>query len=540
MNHYFKKNIISLTVSLMIAGCSNLESQVSAMDKKNRADINKFQEKAEETIPVVTSSSTAWIMGAPVQLAEPVLPILNKNVAWHPTTPVSLADVASWITQNTGLVVDIAELQTTSSTSIPNATTNASASTTGIPGQAISGNSRRATQQNMWSMYVNYEGPLSGLLNESANKSLAWWKVVDGKVIFFKTETKTFYFPAIARKFTNTSTITSSSGTGSSSGSSGTQPTGGSTAGGLNISSEYVVGTWEDIESTAKAVSGGAVIAANKTAGSITVTGSPAQVRNVEKWAKELIDQQSQQVAITMRIYTVKVTNEDNYNWNPTVIFKNVAGSYGYNFSGPQAPAVISGITPSKFSINVLTSNVPGKTSQYSGSELAFQALSSMGTIIESIEKTITTLNGEPAPFQIANTKGYLASSATSTTANVGATTTLTPGSLTTGFTGLFIPRIINGKIIVGMDMQNSSNNGFTEISSGTTKIQNPDFDSTRNQQSVSLTPGDALLLTGLKRDNGALKKSGVGSPNNYALGGGLGNNVAKEMIAIVISAKIL
>lgn len=550
MEHNLAKRIISAAVMASIAGCSNLETQVNAMDKKTRQDIYKYQERAEEPIPVVSSSPTAWIMGAPVQLAEPTLPILKQIVAYHPTRPVSLADVAAWITQNTGLAVDIAELQTS-----PNGLTNSNLSggvgvagglsglSTGMPGQSIPGSTAGnvVQQQNMWSMLVNYQGPLSGLLDVGANKSSAWWKVVDGKITFFRTETKTFYFPAIARKFTSDNTITSASGTsGSSSGANGTVTTGNATSGGANSVSSYVVDTWTDLESTAKVVAGGAQVAVNRASGSVTVTGTPAQVRNVEKWAKEVIDQQSQQVAITMYVYTVKVTNEDNYSWNPTVVFKNVAGSYGFNFSGPQAPAIVSGTTPSKLSVNVLTSTVPGVTSQYSGSQLAFQALSSLGNITESIQQTVVTLNGQPAPVQIANTQGYLASSATTVTANVGSTATLTPGSLTTGFTALFIPRIVNGKIILGMDMSNSSDNGFTPISSGGGTIQNPNFDSNSNQQSISLTPGDALLLTGLERDKGAIKKNGVGKATNYVLGGGIGNNMAKQMIAIVITAKIL
>lgn len=558
MRYTFKHKAVVLAVMTSLVGCSTIEPQVNALKKKSIDDINYHRERVEAQKPVVTYTNTPWIMGAAVQLAEPQLPILKQKIAYHPTRPVSLADVASWITQNTGLVVDIAELQTGSNIqgnsmgmsgmngmngmgnmgmngmSMP----NMAVGNMGINGQpGMNGFSTYVQPQTMWSMTVNYEGGLSGLLDVVANKSSAWWRVVDGKINFYRYESKTFYFPALARKFTSDNTINS---TQNSAGGSGTVNSGSSSpSGGANSVSNYAVDTWSDLEATAKIVAAGAQVAANKASGSVTVTGTPAQVRAVEKWAKELADQQSQQVAITVHIYNVRITNDDNYNWNPSIVFKNAAGTYGFNWTGPQAPAIVSGTNPSKLGVDVLT-NTTGNSSQFAGSKLAIQAISQMGEITESITQTLITLNGQPMPVQLANTQGYLASSTTTVTANVGTTATLNPGSLTTGFTALFIPRIVNGKIILGMDIQNSSDKGFTELSSGDSKIQAPNYDSNSSTQSVSLTPGDALLLTGLQRDNGAIRKNGVGKANNYLLGGGFGNSHGKQMIAIVVSAQVI
>lgn len=543
MRYTFKIKAVTFAVMTTLVGCSTLEPEIQTLKKQSVDEFNYQRQKAEQKKPVVTFTNTPWIMGSAVQLAAPQLPILKQNVAYHPTRAVSLADVASWITQSSGLVVDIAELQTgvgPQNGSSNNASSMQGMQSMGMSGQGSMGSASYVQPQTMWSMTVNYEGALSGLLDVVANKSSAWWRVVDGKINFYKYESKTFYFPALARKFTSDNTITSTQT--STSGGNGTVNSGSTTpSGGANSVSNYIVDTWADIETTAKTVGGGAQIAANKAAGSVTVTGTPAQVRAVEKWAKELADQQSQQVAITVHIYNIRLTNEENYNWNPSIVFKNAAGTYGFNWTGPQAPAIISGTNPSKLSVDVLA-NTNGSSSQFAGSQLAIQALSSLGEITESITQTLVTLNGQPMPVQLANTQGYLASSATTITANVGTTTALNPGSLTTGFTALFIPRIVNGKIILGMDMQNSSDKGFTTITSGAggSMIQTPNFDSNSSTQSVSLTPGDALLLTGLQRDNGILKKNGVGKANNYLFGGGIGNNKGKQMIAIVVSAQVI
>jgi len=529
MNNIFLKRTLLLAVMGSLSACTGLETKVEKMAENTKKTIYVSREKAAEPIPIITSSNTAFIMGAQVQIAEPELPILKIRAAYHPTKAVSLVEATSWITQSTGLVIDIAGLQT-------------SATNGNLPGQVMPNNTaptaNSTTPLNPANLFINYDGTLSGLLDTLGNQVNAWWKVLDGRITYFKTDTKTFYFPATARNFKSSSTITSSSSVQNTGGTSSSTTS--ANSGGGTSTSDYLIDTWGELEKTAKIVAGNGQIAANRAAGSITVSGTPAQVRAVEMWAKEVIDQQSQQVVITMQIYSVTVTNNDNYNWNPSVIFNSVAGAYGFNYSGPQTPTVSSGNNPAKFGFNVLSN--ASNTTQYSGSQLAFQALSSMGHITDSIEKTVTTLNGQPVPVQMANTQGYIAGSTTTITANVGSTTSFTPGSLTTGFTALFIPRIINGKIILGMDMQNSSNKGFTKITSqdGSGTIQNPNFDSESNQQSVSLTPGDALLLTGLQRDKGTVNKSGVGKANNYALGGGIDNSLNKQLTAIVITARIL
>lgn len=508
-------NLILASITANAVGCSGLETKVAKTSTKTTEIINDVVRKSEKEVPVVTSTSASWLAGAAIQLADPVLPALQQPVLYHPTKQVSISDVASWITQEKGLVVDTAEVK------VPGQSSTQSAVPVAAAGQPVG------------LFYVNYEGPVSGLLDIVANKTSSWWHVVDGRVSFYQSETKTFYLPAIARKYVGDSTIastSSSSGTGSSSQASS----------GANSISTYTIDFWADVEKTAKAVASGAQVSVNSSSSSITVTGTPSQVRHVQEWTRGLADQLSQQVAVSVQIYSVKLKNEDNYNWNPSVLFKPASGLFNINLAGPQSPSVVSGANPLKLGVSIISNAISGRSTQYNGSQLAFQALSTIGNVIENLNQTVVTLNGQPAPIQIANQQGYLASSATTLTPNVGATTTLTPGNITTGFTAMFLPRIVNGKVILGVTMTNSTSNGFTTTTSGGSSISSPNIDVNTFQQSVSLTPGDALMLTGLQRDALSASKSGVGKADNYALGGGVDNSTNKQVVAIVITAKIL
>lgn len=488
-------------------------------------------------------------MGQALRVAPPVSPILSSAILYHPAQRVSLADIAAYITLSKGLVIDVSEVTQTQIGATPGmpampTTASMGASSIGSPSMlpspqqfGIGGGLGMPIPQTIQSMSISYEGTVSGLLDIAANKAAVWWKFVDGKVVFFRTETKTFYLPSIARKSLGNSTITttsSGSGTSSSSGATSTSSTSGAT-----ITSDYGVDVWGDMEKTAKAVGNGAQVVANASAGSLTVTGTPSQIRAISDWVKTLDEQLSQQVAITIHVYRVKMTNEDTYNWDPSIVFKKAAGTYGYAITSPTALIPASGATPLGLAANVLT-GAPGAWGQYSGSQAAFQALSTLGNVSETLQQTMVTLNGQPAPIQIANQQGYLASSTTTQATTGGSTTAYQPGSVTTGFTATFLPRVVNGKIVLSMTMTNSSLIGITSAGNSANGIQVTNVDLNTFQQSVSLTPGDALLLSGVQQDNSNTSNSGVGSAKNMFLGGGINDRTGKSMIAIVISAKVL
>lgn len=541
--------VIATLFAGSLSGCGTVQNQTSDLKNKATHNIAVEQEKASQPVPVVTTTSAAWLMGQSIQVVPTPSPILTREVAYHNSQRVALSDVAAWITQSTGLMVDTAEVQAAANTSQGQmAGQGVQGAMPGLPalpgtqpsfmGAGMPSNPQSSTQF----LSINYEGPLSGLLDVAANKAGVWWKFADGRISFYRTETKTFYLPAISRKSAGSSSIAASSGAGGGGGGSTGGGTSTSSSGGATSTSDYLVDVWGELEKTAKTVGGSAMVIANASLGSLTVTGTPTQVRNVEEWVKNLSDNLSQQVAITVHVYRVKVTNEDNYNWNPSVVFKNLSAKYGLTLTTPQAPAVLSGIAPLNLAASVLTT-ATGTAAQYSGSQLAFQALSTLGQVTETVQQTVVTLNGQPAPIQVANQTTYLASTTMGAATTIGAAPippTLTPGMITTGFTAMFLPRIVNGKILLSMNLTSSSLTGIGSVSSGGSNIQTPNVDLSTFQQSVSLTPGDALLLTGLQQNNGKTNRSGVGSPSNYALGGGADDNIDKQLISIVITAKVL
>lgn len=529
-----------------LAGCSTVEAQVADLEKNTTRQIEAAQQKADLPVPVVTSTSAAWLLGDAVEVAAPQSPLLSKPVTYHPVHRVSLIDVATYISDITGIKVDTVEVQSrqTSTQGAAPAGTPSPFPPTVQPSTAQQSQGSASEPAPLAPFSISYEGTIAGLLDAAANKSGVWWKFDEGRLTFYRTETRTFYIPAVKLDTSGSSTIAASpSMAGGQSGTGGGEQSGGQGGGGTsesNSKSSYKINLWDDLAATAKIVAAGGQVVPNRSMSSITITGTPGQVRNVAEWVRSLGDNLSQQVEITVQMYQVRTTAEDTYNWTPDVIFNSLKTKYGFNLTGLEAPPVLSGSAPMQLTAAVLQGGT-GRKGELTGSQLAFQALSKLGTTTETLRKSVVTLNGQPAPMQAARQITYIASVTAPTavpTGTVPPAPTLTPGTQTVGFTANFLPQIINGKIVLSMNMTNSTLISLDNVPGS--PVQKPNIDLNKFDQSVTLTPGDSMLLTAMQQDIGKTDQRGVGAANNYALGGGSGRNSDKQLIAIVITAKVL
>jgi type IVB pilus formation R64 PilN family outer membrane protein len=548
----------------LLAGCGTVREGI--VKEKTAADDKIAAEKtrSDKDVPVVKRSQAAWLMGAMVPVAPPPSPLLLQRVTYNPRRPVTLADVATFLTQNAGLSVETSQLASTASTSLQG--TAGAVVAAGAPTvPALSGSvmlapvarpvgdsaGTTATPSVLNQTFeIDYEGDVDGLLKICAGKLGVWEKLAsDGQgVIFYKSETKTFYLPALPNKSKGSSQIaansTTSSGGGSAGSSGGSAGSSSSNLIGASTTTDFVIDLWADLERVAQNVAGGAQVSVSSSLHSVTVTGTPVQVRNVEDWVKTVSDNLSQKIAITVDEYVVKKTGEDNYNWNPTAAFASLSGKYGFKLTSPDSPAVVSGSNPLSLTASVL-STATGHLGQFAGSALTVDALSQAGDVVQTMHQTVVTLNGRAVPMQVADVDDYLASETPSSTVATSVTATsvgptLTPGTLTTGFTATFTPSLVNGKVLLAIDVTDSTNNGFQQVGTATNFIQTRHFSVNTFQQSTSLTPGESLLLTSIQKFNGQSKRSGIGDADVHVLGGGLDDTSTKLLTAIVVTAKVI
>lgn len=537
-----RKALSVLLAATALSGCATYNS-VNRMNSDAQDNIAQAQKNFPQA---VQSVQAPYLLGPAVKAAPPENPALRDNITLVTTSELPIREVAGRIADLTGLAVNVTGLSDSGSISLP---TSPPASVGGLPpppaamfaqATASSGDEEPTVGP------LHYSGTLRGLLNTlQARTGLSWKFDADGALTLFRTETKSFIIPALPMTNDAQTQIAASAGASTEGGAISSTSGGGgqnsstSSSGNTTITAGSSTDVWKSLEDTAKSVAGGASVSVDESTGMVTVTGTPDQVQQVRDWVHGLQSTLSQQVVLTVNIYSVSLTNENNMGFNPSLAFENAAKSWGLTMTGAPPPAVSSGGTPMSFGASILDT-ATGTTGEFSGTKAAIQALASLGRVSEVYSQSRVTLNGQQAAIQNADQIGYLAESAVSQTANVGSTSTLTPGTITTGFTGLIVPRIMGDKVYLGMDMTIAQLVSITKVSSGGSSIQVPHTTDTVVTQQASLSSGDTLMITGYQESDATNTNNGVGSPFNPLFGGGVDSNTKKNLIAIVVTARIL
>ncbi|HEP9537187.1 TPA: PilN family type IVB pilus formation outer membrane protein, partial [Pseudomonas aeruginosa] len=91
---------------------------------------------------------------------------------------------------------------------------------------------------------------------------------------------------------------------------------------------------------------------------------------------------------------------------------------------------------------------------------------------------SVTTLNLQSAPIQIGRYDSYLASSQISNVAQVGSTTSLIPGAVTSGYNMSLLPFVMeSGEMLLKININMTSRPTFEMQTSGDSKAQFPSYD---------------------------------------------------------------
>lgn len=547
--------VIAGAVAVGMAGCGVVETRDIQRGITNEATARAAESATSR--PVFRVHEGAWLMGEKVKASKAQPEIYSKEVEFKGSI-ASLSEAANFIAQRVGV----------------RATVEASASSAGLQGAALmtpqgagvrssgpvpAGAPRvndlaaplgavaavqGATGRISAPLNFPYKGSLKGFLDIVDAHFGVWSRYNDGTVTFFRTETRTYVLPSLADESGMTGSITtadSSSGGGASSmGGTGGAGAGSSSSGrsGQTTTLAVTVKPWESLQQTVKAVAGAnAEVVVDKNLGTLTVTGEPPQCDRVEEFVKSLTAMYGKQVAIDVKIYDVRVTREDNYGLNLELAYTNSSGHTGVSFSSASAPKVSGSASPLSLGASIMSGPL-------AGSKAVVQALSSLGNVSQVVARSGVTQNGKVLALQTATLQDYVPQAQTTLAANVGSTSSIQTGSVTYGFTSSFLPKVVDGRILMTFDMTLSDLLPLQPFSTGgsanQTTVQLRTMPTNRFEQSVTLKPGETLVLTGLRNQKASTTNNGIGDPSMAALGGGVGATRGDTVIAIVISARLL
>jgi type IVB pilus formation R64 PilN family outer membrane protein len=379
----------------------------------------------------------------------------------------------------------------------------------------------------------------------TAQLGLSWkYTADDNTVSIYSLDTKTFSIFAFADETDMSSMV--KSGTTSSSGTSGSGGGGGGDSGGVSGESGSSQSTAvtlktsiiKDMENAIKAMltSTGKMSMASST-GTVTVTDRPEVLSRIGRYLDAENKKLTQQILLNVKVFSVTLTDKDSAGIDWNLVYKAASATTGFKMS--------NGFTTG-MDTSAVTGNVGVLDGAFAGSTAIIKALSQQGKVSVVTSPSVTTLNLQPVPVQVARQTGYVASISTTNTANIGSTSSITPGTVTTGFNMDLLPSVMpNKELLLKYSINISSLIRIRSVSGGgaddetASHIEVPELDNRIFSQKVRLKSGSTLILSGFDQTSESANKSGVGSSWNMLMGGGASRETNRDVIVVMITPVI-
>ena len=512
-----------------------------------------------EPLPHVSRDGSSYIAWkpTPIQKQRHLPPVFQKQVTMVFTDRADITSIAERIALVTGVPVKLApdvfnaSLGTGSTT--PRAAAPAQNSPTtavpGAPGAPVlpppppvaavpSGGVQSAlTSQGVATrsdMVLDYTGSLAGLMNNVSARLGVSWKYESDAIHVFRYETRTFVLKALAGTTSIKNQVGASSQSSSSGGTQGTQAT---QSQGLSAATldTNTLDLWESTRTALRAAMTTDRLSMNQASGSITVTDTPEALDAVAKIIEHENRRLSRQVHVRVQVFSVTSNLGGEYGVKWDMVWQNLNNALSVKFG---SPVTLVGAAASALSGTVVPT--PGRSRPWDNTQLVVNALSSVGQVASLQNITATALNNQPVPFSFSTQTSYLASVASNQTAQVGTSTQLTPGQVTTGFALNLLPHILdNDRVLLQYGLSMSELERLTTVSSGGSSIQTPEVTSRQFAQRSSLRNGETLMLTGLERNRSSTDRAGV-LESIAPLGGSVRSANVKESIVILITPTLV
>ncbi len=501
---------VLLAVCLLSAGCAGLPATSGQVDRQAEAinDMEKQRERHFAGARPVTVLDAHYIgNGKRVRISDmQKLPkVFGRTITLVQMEPITLEEIAEIVTKEVGTPVRVS--------------THLGSSGGENAGQFIN------------AMQVSYTGPFKGFLDSvAAYFGVTWeWQSKQGLIQFYRLKTRTFAVAAALGKVSVSSTISNISDTsGSQSGAAGEETTATQAASGeqtTTLEADYAA--WEEIKTNIESMlSKDGRVVYSQGAGTVTVTDYPSVLNDVEDFIREINDHLTRQVAITVKVYALQTDRDKDHGINIEAMF---------NDTKVRAISAGADALPDLTGIGTLAATIIDPDSKWEGSNVILKSLKTVGDVTLVTSGSAITLNNQPSPIQVVTEESYLAKVSSTTTVDVGNTSELTPGKVTTGFSMLAIPHVLDAKTVVLQYYLSLSHlDSLDNVSSGQQRIQVPTVSTRSVMQRVKMPLGSTLVLAGYEEQGDSFEE-GVGLFGWERKGG---HN--KELIVIAIEVNSL
>lgn len=536
---------------VLVSGCTGLSERIDGNVSQTESKALALLKDVGRTAPGFIKQSDAvahdngiWLGKNIIKTGQPALPSIFYEPASFDRNIYSLSELAERITLRSGIPTKVSpDAQAVASGETPpnsgapgTATPGAGAAQPAAPGMPQAANRSGRPAGPVRITYAN--GNFKGLLDTASARFGVYWKYLDGTIQFFHTDSRTFQINAIPGDSSLTATVTSgaTSTGGISTGTGGGAATGSnngiSSTNSQNTNVQSRLSVYSSIEKSITAMLSqyGKVVASPAT-GAITVVDTPDSLDRIAAFIDNENKALGRQVVINVTVLSVTLSDADEYGINWDLVYRGLQNRYGIRNTVTASPGATG------FSAGILST----ASSKFAGTSVVINALSEQGKVRRQTTASVVTLNNQPVPVQVAKQTSYLQSSQTTVTALVGTTTTLTPGTVTSGFNMSILPHVLsNGTVMLQFSTDISALRQIRTVTSNGSSIESPEMDTRNFLQRVAMKSNETLIISGFEQTDDNLDQQGAGHPKNMLFGGALKAKSSKEVIVVLITPTMM
>ena len=491
----FAKLVSAGAAIAILTGCAELKQQTAELSQKRQAAEDLLAivggPAAGPGTPTTRSASEKSFQESSNRQKPPAKLLAAGAINYVAADPVNLADALARLTDLTG----ITHLLLVGAEETP--LTSASGDMAGsVRGSAAAQLNAAGLGQKF---RPEFNDSLPGILNSLASRFGLQWAFERGNVVFRQFVTSRYQIAALPSRTEYSASVGNTSSSGS-----------------IDWSAE--------IKAALAAVAGrDAVISYGEGSGFLTVVARPAAQRRVADYVRELNSFLGDQVAFDVNVLTVARKQSETYGF-AIDLFAGADDSDHINWTGPQALTSGAGAV----NVGIVSGNVD--------LGVFLTALDKEGDVTVETRTGATTSNNQMVPIQVVNTTAYAKSVESAAGAEGGLSTTIKPGTLTTGFEMQLLPRILaSNRILLRYSIKLSDLNDLAEFTSDRQTIQLPKLSTTSFEQQAILGNNETLVLMGFERDRDSLDQPGGSS---FALLFGGQSGAESERISTVLTIR--
>lgn len=512
----------------------------------------------------VVYSDKPWVSTRPITAKRGLSPNQDCTFIWRPTTPVTIQQAAQEVMRQCNLTVSITPdaMYPPVPSMAPTQAGQAGSGQAASPDMAtmLFSNAAGATASGAFSGYsgasagidrqisgIAWKDKVSGFLDMITSRTGLSWRfdTAENAVQIYYLDMQVFKIYGYDDRNDMSSTVESGMATstgvssnGASGNTGGTGSSGISGQAGSRQSNTSTLNTsiFDGLQSSVQAMltPGVGRMSLSRATGTMTVTDRPEVLRRVGQLISEENKSITTQVLLNVKVLAVSFSNKDQtaVDWN--LVYQSLSDDWGITLAN-----TVGGVDPSAISGSV--SILDTANSAWAGSSAMIQALAQQGRVSTVRSPSVTTLNLQAAPIQIGQLRGYMAGSQVSNVADVGSTTSILPGTITSGYNMTLLPLVMpNDELLLKININMSSKPTFETVESGDSKAQFPSYDVQIFDQKVRLKNGETLVLSGFEQDSEDATKTGVGDPSFWGLGGSSMRSTERSVIVVLITPVVM